>query len=48
MDINNRYGIKLEEYDVRRRLIQQGIHYSEDLNKVYVYKEDFLKEVYGK
>lgn len=47
-DINSKYGINLDEYDVQRRLISSGAFYSKELNKVYISKEDYLDEVYGK
>ncbi|MGT2729757.1 sigma factor-like helix-turn-helix DNA-binding protein [Streptococcus phocae subsp. salmonis] len=47
-DINEKFGINLEEYDVRRRLLDEGAYYSAPLNKVYITKEDYLREVYGK
>ncbi|HEP1826338.1 TPA: hypothetical protein VB889_001427, partial [Streptococcus suis] len=47
-DINQKYGINLDEYNIRIRLIENGVFYSDALNKVYIDKEDFLNEVYGK
>lgn len=47
-DINEKYGLNFEEEKVKYKLIQEGIFYSKDLNKVYIYKEDYLDEVYGK
>lgn len=47
-DINSKYGINLDKYDVQRRLISSGAFYSKELNKVYISKEDYLDEVYGK
>ena len=47
-DINFKYGINLDEYDVQRRLVSSGAFYSKELNKVYISKEDYLDEVYGK
>lgn len=46
-DINSKYGINLDEYDVQRRLVSSGAFYSKELNKVYISKEDYLDEVYG-
>lgn len=47
-DVNSKYGINLDEYDVQRRLVSSGAFYSKELNKVYISKEDYLDEVYGK
>lgn len=47
-DINKKYGTRFDEYDVQVRLINSGAFYSKELNKVYIDKEDYLKEVYGK
>ncbi|QGX45630.1 hypothetical protein GPA00_00275 [Streptococcus equinus] len=47
-DINERYGLNLEEASIKYRLLQEGIFYSKELNKVYIYKTDYLDEVYGK
>lgn len=47
-DINQKYGLDLDSYKVRIRLIENGVYYSEILNKVYIEKEDYLNEVYGK
>lgn len=47
-DINQKYGINLDEYNIRIRLIENGVFYSDALNKVYIDKEDFLNEVYGR
>lgn len=47
-DINEKYGLNFEEEKVKYRLLQEGLFYSKDLNKVYIYKDDYLDEVYGK
>ena len=47
-DINREYGLNLEEYNVKVRLMEEGVYYSDILNKVYIIKEDYLNEVYGK
>lgn len=46
-DINSKYGLNLEEYKVKVRLIESGAYYSDILNKAYIIKEDYLNEVYG-
>lgn len=46
-DINSKYGLNLDEYKVRLRLIDAGAYYSDILNKAYIIKEDYLNEVYG-
>lgn len=46
-DVNSKYGLNLEEYKVRLRLIDAGAYYSDILNKAYIIKEDYLNEVYG-
>ena len=46
-DINSKYGLTLEEYKVKLRLIEAGAYYSDILNKAYIIKEDYLNEVYG-
>ena len=46
-DINSKYGLSLEEYKVKLRLIEAGAYYSDILNKAYIIKEDYLNEVYG-
>lgn len=46
-DINKKYGTTFDEYDVQVRLINSGAFYSKELNKVYIDKEDYLREVYG-
>ena len=46
-DLNLKYGLNLDEYDVKNRLIENGAFYSKELNKAYVLKEDYLDEVYG-
>ena len=47
-DINDKYGLNLDEENVRYRLQQEGAFYSRELNKLYIYKNDYLDEVYGK
>ena len=47
-DINDKYGLNLDEENVRYRLQQEGAFYSKELNKMYIYKNDYLDEVYGK
>lgn len=47
-DINDKYGLNLDEENVRYRLQQEGAFYSKELNKMYIYKKDYLDEVYGK
>lgn len=47
-DINDKYGLNLDEENVRNRLQQEGAFYSRELNKLYIYKNDYLDEVYGK
>lgn len=47
-DINSKYGLDLDEYSVRMRLIEGGAYYSDILNKAYILKEEYLDEVYGK
>ena len=47
-DINDKYGLNLEEENIRSRLLQEDVFYSKELNKVYIYKDDYLDEVYGK
>lgn len=47
-DINDKYGLNLDEENVRYRLQQEGVFYSKELNKMYIYKNDYLDEVYGK
>ena len=46
-DLNLKYGLNLDEYDVKYRIIENGAFYSKELNKAYVLKEDYLDEVYG-
>lgn len=46
-DLNLKYGLNLDEYDVKNRIIENGAFYSKELNKAYVLKEDYLDEVYG-
>ena len=46
-DLNLKYGLNLDEYDVKNRIIDNGAFYSKELNKAYVLKEDYLDEVYG-
>lgn len=46
-DINSKYGLSLEEYKVKLRLVEAGAYYSDILNKAYIIKEDYLNEVYG-
>ena len=46
-DINNKYGLNLDEYKVKVRIIEEGAYYSDILNKAYITKEDYLNEVYG-
>ena len=47
-DINDKYGLNLDEENVRYRLQQEEVFYSKELNKMYIYKNDYLDEVYGK
>ena len=47
-DLNSKYGLNLEESNVRNRLIEAGAFYSDVLNKAYILKEEYLNEVYGK
>ena len=47
-DINSKYGLNLDEYSVRVKLVEEGAYYSDILNKVYILKEEYLDEVYGK
>lgn len=47
-DINDKYGLNLDEENVRYRLQQEEAFYSKELNKMYIYKNDYLDEVYGK
>ena len=47
-DLNKKYGINLDEYNVRLRLVECGAYYSDKLNKIYINKEDFLEEVFGR
>ena len=46
-DINNKYGLNLDEYNVKVRIVEEGAYYSDILNKAYIMKEDYLNEVYG-
>ena len=46
-DINSKYGLSLEEYKVKLRLVEAGAYYSDILDKAYIIKEDYLNEVYG-
>lgn len=46
-DLNLKYGLNLDEFDVKNRIIENGAFYSKELNKAYVLKEDYLDEVYG-
>ena len=46
-DINQKFGVNLDEYNVRLRLQNEGAYYSQPLNKIYITKDDYLKEVYG-
>lgn len=47
-DLNSKYGLSLDEYKVRTKLIEAGAYYSDVLKKVYILKEEYLNEVYGK
>jgi hypothetical protein len=47
-DINSKYGLNLDEYSVRVKLVEEGAYYSDILNKAYILKEEYLDEVYGK
>ena len=47
-DINAKYGLNLDEYSVRMKLVEEGAYYSDILNKAYILKEEYLDEVYGK
>ena len=47
-DINSKYGLNLDEYSVRMKLVEEGAYYSDILNKAYILKEEYLDEVYGK
>lgn len=47
-DINSKYGLNLDEYIVRMKLVEEGAYYSDILNKAYILKEEYLDEVYGK
>ena len=47
-DINSKYGLNLDEYSVRMKLVEEGAYYSDRLNKAYILKEEYLDEVYGK
>lgn len=47
-DINDRYGLNFDEEKIKYKLKEEGVFLSKDLNKVYVYKDDYLDEVYGK
>ncbi|MGT2827659.1 hypothetical protein [Streptococcus himalayensis] len=46
--INDKYGLNFEEENIKYRLLQEETFYSKELNKVYIYKDDYLDEVYGK
>lgn len=45
-DLNSKYGLSLDEYNVRTRLIDMGAYYSNVSNKVYILKEDYLNDTY--
>lgn len=47
-DINDRYGLNFDEERIKHKLKEEGVFFSKDLNKVYIYKDDYLDEVYGK
>lgn len=44
--LNSKYGLSLDEYNVRTRLIDMGAYYSNASNKIYILKEDYLNEGY--
>lgn len=45
-DLNSKYGLSLDEYNVRTRLIDMGAYYSNVTNKIYILKEDYLNGAY--
>lgn len=45
-DLNSKYGLSLDGYNVRTRLIDMGAYYSNVSNKIYILKEDYLNEAY--
>ncbi|MFI3150435.1 hypothetical protein ODU13_03035 [Streptococcus suis] len=47
-DLNQKYSLNLDEDNVKYRLLEHGVFYSQELGKLYIYKDDYLDEVYGK
>lgn len=45
-DLNSKYGLRLDVYNVRTRLIDMGAYYSNASNKIYILKEDNLNDTY--
>ena len=45
-DLNSKYGLSLDEYNVHTRLIDMGAYYSNVTNKIYILKEDYLNGAY--
>lgn len=46
-ELREKYNIEFEIYDIQYRLQKNNIYYSENLEKLYIDKEDYLNEVYS-
>ncbi|MGG7601122.1 hypothetical protein [Weissella cibaria] len=46
-EILEEFGLDLDVSEIKSKLLESGVHYSKDMNRLYSSEEDYLDEVYG-